>query len=260
MNLIPLEHLNQRILTTEQLAEVYETEVKHISNNFNRNKDKFTEGRHYFLLQGDELKAFKAIHLLDESLKFASQLYLWTERGANRHCKILDTDKAWEQFDRLEETYFNSREQVAVPRSLPEALRLAADLAEKNERLALETVQQKQIISELKPKATYYDLILQNKSTLSVTKIAKDYGLSAIALNQILFEEKIQFKQGDCWILYQKYADKGYTQSRTQIIDEERSKLHTYWTQKGRLFIYDLLKNKRGILPIIERSQHDKAQ
>jgi len=79
-----------------------------------------------------------------------------------------------------------------------------------------------------------------------------------MALNQILHEEKIQFKQGDCWLLYQGYADKGYTQSKTQVIDEERSKLHTYWTQKGRLFIYDLLKNKRGILPIIERqSQTD---
>lgn len=109
---LPVIELNgERLLTTELLAQVYNTDIKNISNNFNRNKEKFIEGKHYFLLQGHELKEFKAIHLKDESLKFVSQLYLWTERGANRHCKILDTDKAWEQFDNLEETYFRVKEQ-----------------------------------------------------------------------------------------------------------------------------------------------------
>lgn len=112
--LIPVEFNNQRILTTEQLAQVYDTDIKNISNNFNRNKDKFIEGKHYYLLQGEVLKQFKAIHLNDESLKFVSQLYLWTLRGANRHCKILDTDKAWEQFDYLEETYFRVKEDKPV--------------------------------------------------------------------------------------------------------------------------------------------------
>lgn len=143
--------------------------------------------------------------------------------------------------------------KVKVPQSLPEALRLAADLAEKNEQLKLQNAQKEQVINELQPKATYYDLVLQNKSLLSISKIAKDFGLSAMKLNKILHELGIQFKQGDCWLLYQKYADKGYTQSKTHAIDSEMSKLHTYWTQKGRLFIYETLKNKKGILPIIER-------
>lgn len=144
--------------------------------------------------------------------------------------------------------------QIAIPRTLPEALRLAADLAEKNEALLLQNAQKEQIINELRPKATYYDLVLQNKSLLSISKIAKDYGMSAIAMNSLLHELGVQFKQGDCWLLYQKYADKGYTQSKTHIIDGDRSKLNTYWTQKGRLFIYDLLKT-RGILPLIERDK-----
>lgn len=143
--------------------------------------------------------------------------------------------------------------KVKVPQSLPEALRLAADLAEKNEQLKLQNAQKEQVINELQPKATYYDLVLQNKSLLSISKIAKDFGLSAMKLNKILHELGIQFKQGDCWLLYQKYANKGYTQSKTHAIDSEMSKLHTYWTQKGRLFIYETLKNKKGILPIIER-------
>ncbi|WBY35885.1 phage regulatory protein/antirepressor Ant [Bacillus subtilis] len=142
-----------------------------------------------------------------------------------------------------------------IPQSLPEALRLAADLAEKNEYLLLENAQKNQMINELQPKASYYDLVLQNKSLLSISKIAKDYGISGTKMNKLLHELGIQFKQGDCWLLYQKYADKGYTQSKTHAIDSDKSKLHTYWTQKGRLFIYETLKNKKGILPIIEREE-----
>lgn len=116
-----------------------------------------------------------------------------------------------------------------------------------------EVAQKNQIIQELQPKASYYDLVLQNKSLVAISVIAKDYGMSAKKLNKILHELKIQFKQGNTWLLYQKYAGKGYTQSKTHTIDADYSKMHTYWTQKGRLFLYDLLKNKKGILPLIEQ-------
>lgn len=116
-----------------------------------------------------------------------------------------------------------------------------------------EVAQKNQIIQELQPKATYYDLILQSESLVAISVIAKDYGMSAKKLNSLLHELKVQYKQGNTWLLYQKYASKGYTQSKTHPIDAERSKMHTYWTQKGRLFIYDLLKNKKGILPLIEQ-------
>lgn len=126
---------------------------------------------------------------------------------------------------------------------------------ERRKQLELENAQNKQIIGELKPKASYYDLILQNKSLMPITKIAKDYGLSGTAMNKLLHELAVQFRMGDTWLLYQKYADMGYTQSKTHAIDDEHSVMHTYWTQKGRLFLYDLLKNESGLLPIIERSQ-----
>jgi len=111
-----------------------------------------------------------------------------------------------------------------------------------------------QQVHELKPKASYYDMVLQNKSLLSVSKIAKDYGMSAIALNKKLHELGVQFKQGDIWLMYAKYQDKGYTQTTTHVIDADKSKVSTKWTQKGRLFIYDLLKHE-GILPVIEREE-----
>ena len=110
--LIPVEFKKQRVITTEQLAGVYETDINNIKNNFNNHKDKFIKGKHYYFLQGDELREFKnQVNDIDLVGKRASSLYLWTERGANRHCKILDTDKAWEQFDNLEETYFRVKEQ-----------------------------------------------------------------------------------------------------------------------------------------------------
>lgn len=126
-------------------------------------------------------------------------------------------------------------------------------LQDKCQLLELSNKQNKQLIGELKPKATYYDLILQNKNTMPITKIAKDYGLSGQTFNSLLHELGIQYKMGDCWLIYQKYADQGYTQSKTHVVDAQRSVMHTQWTPKGRLFIYDLLKNKRNLLPMIER-------
>ena len=113
-----------------------------------------------------------------------------------------------------------------------------------------------QQVQELKPKATYYDLVLQNKSLLSVSKIAKDYGMSAMRMNKLLHELGVQYKQGDIWLLYAKYQDKGYTFSTTVDITKKDGssdvRMNTKWTQKGRVFIYSLLK-ENDILPTIER-------
>jgi hypothetical protein len=110
-NIIPMEFRTQRIMTTEVLAESFGTDKRNISNNFNRNIERFKEGKHFYKLEGDELREFKGIHLNDESLKFVSILYLWTEKGAARHAKILDTDEAWQVYEELEETYFRGKEQ-----------------------------------------------------------------------------------------------------------------------------------------------------
>ena len=122
----------------------------------------------------------------------------------------------------------------------------------RRKELELTTAIQNQQIAELKPKASYYDLILQNRNTVPVTQIAKDYGMSGRRFNELLHDLGIQYKFRKTWLLYQHYADLGYTQSKTFAIDAEKSVMHTYWTQKGRLFLYDLLKNE-GILPLIEQ-------
>ncbi|EPY2286084.1 ORF6N domain-containing protein [Clostridium sporogenes] len=117
----PVEVNGRRILTTKQLAEVYECNETQIQQNFNNHSDKFILNKHYFLLKGDDLRDFKRNIDIIEVAPNVNKLYLWTERGANRHCKILDTNKAWEQFDNLEETYFRVKEnKVEVNQLSPE--------------------------------------------------------------------------------------------------------------------------------------------
>lgn len=112
---------------------------------------------------------------------------------------------------------------------------------------------QKQLITTMKPKANYCDLVLKAKNAVSITQIAKDYGMSAVKFNKLLHELKIQYKTNNCWVLYQDYADKGYTKTNTYVVIKGTSVMHTYWTQAGRLFLYNLLKNKCDIVPIMEK-------
>lgn len=110
--LMPLEFKNQRIMLTKVLADEFGTDDKIIQQNFKRNEGRFTKGKHYYRLTGDELKEFKANLHLEGNLKFASELILWTDRGAARHAKILDTDEAWEVYETLEESYFKPKVQM----------------------------------------------------------------------------------------------------------------------------------------------------
>ena len=105
--------------------------------------------------------------------------------------------------------------------------------------------------AELSPKVRYYDMILQSANLVQTGIIAKDYGMSAVSSNNLLHDMGIQFKIGGTWLLYQKYTGLGYTKSRTYRASENTSVIHTYWTQKGRLFLYNLLK-QHGILPNME--------
>lgn len=253
-----IEHQKQRVLLTQQLAESYGTDNKSISYNFNHNKDRYQEGKHYFLLQGDDLKAFREFHDLPHNL---NKVYLWTERGAFLHAKSLNTDRAWEVYDSLVEHYFDSKEekQSLLPTNYKEALLQLVAQVEANEKLELENKVKSQQIAELEPKASYYDVVLNCKDLLSISVIAKDYGWSAIRLNEYLHKKGVQFKQGKTWLLYQKYAVEGYTSTKTHEHlgndGTNHTNVHTYWTQKGRLFIYDLLKSD-GIVPLIERDHH----
>lgn len=157
-------------------------------------------------------------------------------------------------FIKCEEEYKNQIRNN-LPQTYIQALEKLLESEKEKEKLKLENIQQKQQLIEYEPKVTYYDLILKSPNSITITLIAKDYGKSGQWMNKFLKEQGIQYKQSGTWLLYQKYAQMGYTKSETYI-DEETgfSKLNTKWTQKGRLFIYDLLKSN-GHLPLIEREE-----
>lgn len=129
-------------------------------------------------------------------------------------------------------------------------------LSAKNKQLTETVSVQKQQIAELQPKATYYDVVLACKELMPISIISKDYGWSACQMNDWLHEQGVQYKQGGIWLLYQRYAEQGYTSTKTHIYldsyGKKHTKVHTYWTQKGRLFLYDLMRSS-GNLPIIEQ-------
>lgn len=135
----------------------------------------------------------------------------------------------------------------------PDVLRQIADRIEQLEtQKALLSTQ----VAELQPKATYYDIVLNCKDLVSTSQIAKDYGLSGKSFNKLLHKLKVEFNQGGVWLLYQKYSRLGWTQTKTHTyfdaFGNEHCRIHTYWTQKGRLGLYELLK-KHGYYPTIER-------
>ena len=159
------------------------------------------------------------------------------DKGSEARKYFIQVEKAW-----------NSPEMI---------MKRALEIASKQvENLMLENKQKEQIIGELKPKADYTDLILKNKGLVTTTQIAKDYGMSAQELNKTLHELGVQYKQSGQWLLYSKYHDSGYTHSETINITRTGGfpdiSMITKWTMKGRLFLYNLLKDN-SILPSIER-------
>ncbi|MBZ1505997.1 phage antirepressor KilAC domain-containing protein [Leuconostoc mesenteroides] len=140
-------------------------------------------------------------------------------------------------------------------------IRLATEL--KEERQAKLVVKQQNSVllqqnNELKPKADYTDLILSNKTLVTITFIAKDYGMSGLAMNKLLHDLGVQYNQSGVWLLYAKHQTKGWTQSETtEVVKKDGTKklvMNTKWTQKGRLGLYELLKDN-GYLPLIEQDQ-----
>jgi len=140
------------------------------------------------------------------------------------------------------------------PDLLEQALNALKAEREKRAELEAKNAIQLGIIQEMEPKVSYYDIILRTKNAVPITLIAKDYGMSATRLNRILHALDIQYRVGGTWMLYQKYAAEGYTVTHTYIVDQHTSRMHTCWTQKGRLFLYDLLCDN-GIYPVMEGRQ-----
>lgn len=199
---------------------------------------------------------------------------------AKELCMIENNEKG-----RTIRKYFIEVEKKSRMQSIPSlpdftnpaiAARAWADQFEKNQVLTLENKQQKEELAKasqeivglsaqittMKPKTTYFDVMMKNKSTSVITSMAQDYGMSPQAFNKLLHEHGIQHKVSDQWVLYRQYLDKGYVNSEPVTIThndgKQTIKYNTKWTQKGRFFLYEFLKEK-GILPLIERNNNGET-
>lgn len=148
----PISQEGQRVLTTIQLAESFGTDAKIINRNFQRNAGRYEQGKHYFALSGEDLREFKGSRQFDDSLKFTSILYLWTEKGAWLHAKSLNTDQAWDAYEMLVDEYYTIKENV-VPLSKDQALvtvlRTTADLVEDTQTIKAEQQEIRKLMHEI---------------------------------------------------------------------------------------------------------------
>ncbi|HDD9291202.1 TPA: phage antirepressor KilAC domain-containing protein [Escherichia coli] len=251
-----LEWQGVRVVTTETLARGYGVDEANIRNNLSRNLDRFEEGKHYFLLTGLKLREFKNRVTGSYSVgKNARSLTLWTERGAARMSKIVDTNEAWAFFEKLEDSYFRQKEQqpIAIPQTLPEALRLAAELAEQKQLLEQKAHQLNQQLVAAAPKVDFADRVSVAKGIL-IGNFAKVVGLKQNALFVWLRENGILIASGGRKnVPFQQYINAGYFTVKEVVLDDEdgyQIRLTPQLTGKGQQWLTRKLLDAGLLKPV----------
>ncbi|EPD0608228.1 phage antirepressor KilAC domain-containing protein [Escherichia coli] len=251
-----LEWQGVRVVTTETLARGYGVDEANIRNNLSRNLDRFEEGKHYFLLTGLKLREFKNRVTGSYSVgKNARSLTLWTERGAARMSKIVDTNEAWAFFEKLEDSYFRQKEQqpVAIPQTLPEDLRLAAELAEQKQLLEQKAHQLNQQLVAAAPKVDFADRVSGAKGIL-IGNFAKVVGLKQNALFAWLRGNGILIASGGRKnVPFQQYINAGYFTVKEVVLDDEdgyQIRLTPQLTGKGQQWLTRKLLDAGLLKPV----------
>ena len=208
----------------------------------------FQEGKDYYskMSNRSDGKAGKPQTNHELTLDMAKELCMLqrTDRGKEARQYFIQVEKEWNSPNKL-----IARALIAANKQLEFKNQQVKELTET-------CSQQQQMIGELKPKADYVDRILKSDSLVTITQIAKDYGMSGKAMNKALHDLHIIYNCNRQWLLYSQHQAKGYTFSETVNIplDDGTTKvvMNTKWTQKGRLFLYEMLK-KHGVIPLIEK-------
>ena len=219
------------------------------------------------LSQGVDAHNFVETYYTDKSNR-QQKCYTLTKKGCLILASGYDVILREKIINRWEELETKERKQYQVPQSFAEALMLAAKQQEQIEEQqrqleanSKEIVELNGAIAEMEPKVTYVDMILASKETVTTTQIAQDYGQSAKAFNVLLRNFGVQHKLGGQWVLYAKHLPFGYVQSDTFPIVHKNGTngtvMHTKWTQKGRLFLYEELK-KHNVMPLIEQNKKEE--
>lgn len=263
-----IEYLGQRVVTTEQLAEGYGTDEVNIRKNLSRNLERFEEGKHYFLLTGSELKGFKNLvpesHLVN---KHTSQLILWTERGAARMSKVVDTDQAWGYHEDLVEFYFTQRDAIAAPSTQVALSRkeLALMVIEAEERAEAAALENKTLSATVES--------LEKHFTKGMTIPAFCKALNGVNINKMMwwvferdwvFNEQRDPEKDPRWRVASYARDKYLTEDQTQITPHGKdafTKFTPVLLEKGCHRLYQLYM--KGELPMKKtwngEYSHDKA-
>ena len=247
--------IKKETMTSLEIAEVTGRNHKDVMRSIREMEDAWAKvnGRKFALV---EYKDAKGEMRPCYSLNKTECLYIATKFNDEARAKLV---LRWEELETKE------RNQYQVPQSFAEALMLAAKQQEQIEEQqrqleanSKEIVELNGAIAEMEPKVTYVDMILASNETVTTTQIAQDYGQSAKAFNVLLRNFGVQHKVGGQWVLYAKHLPFGYVQSDTFPIVHKNGTngtvMHTKWTQKGRLFLYEELK-KHNIIPLIEQNK-----
>ena len=190
-NLQVVEIKGQRVLLTRQLAEAYGTERQIISNNYTRNKKRYVNGKHVIILEGEELKEFKASHQIDDNLKFAHTLYLWTEKGALLHAKSLNTDKAWQVYDYLVDFYFRAKREVVPVNVKTEPVKEQIPEKKKEELLIPAVKNPIRVFRELMELAEEKEIKVQSEHLKGYKSMLKNDRIAIrddLSMNEVIFE------------------------------------------------------------------------
>lgn len=259
-NLQKVTHNNIKVLTTKQLAGCYGTTSQVISYNFNYNKDKYVENKHYFILKGKSKNEFCNRREFHDGSKQASELYLWTERGALLHAKSLNTDKAWDTYDLLIETYFKVKEQYIKEKELSgieyakrqlELSKRLVQLEEDKIKLLEANKENEQKLIEQKPKVEFFNAVTDSKTAISMGDTAKILNYNNLGRNklfEILREKKILMNDN---VPYQEYIDREYfrviEQKYHTANGETRISIKTLVFQKGLDYIKKVLDEYKEV-------------
>lgn len=245
---------NKKSILVKDIALIHGKEVKEVNRLINNNIRRFKNGIDLL-----DLKQVISNHLfLDYGFTKAqwgnsNNIYLLSERGYAKLLKILEDDKAWEIYDELVDNYFNMRYVIQKQDSymITDPVQRAKRWIEEQEEHQVELDKEVKKNEILKPKADKYDRYLSNKGLITITEIAKEYGMSGRELNKFLHEKGVIYKRGSKWFIYQKFANDGLVGYEIYMPEGRRS---LKWTTKGEMFIRALLEDN-DIKPVLERPQ-----
>lgn len=250
---------NKKAMLVKDIALIHGKEVRQINQAINMNRARFKDGIDIidFLNQSNGFRKFAEDNGLIGSNR-TQHVYLLSERGYAKLLKILEDDKAWEIYDELVDNYFNMRYVIQKQDSymITDPVQRAKRWIEEQEEHQVKLDKEVKKNEVLKPKAEKYDRYLSSKGLITITEIAKEYGMSGVKLNQFLRDKRVIYKRGNKWFVYQKYANERYVGYEIHLPEGRRS---LKWTPEGEMFIRELLENN-NIKPVLEQPQQLTVQ